>query len=139
MGFVTDFIWRSPLGLRINAQATAEVLMTEEWVKLGANQLAPKDGEYDVRITAELWETHFFDHVSMMVVDHPENTEVFVDERFPPSGPLELRLFQVGRPVAPRSAARAPGCCITSGTAGIVTAPRSFQTTRDPRHGPRWR
>ena len=30
-GFVTDFIWRSPLGLRINAQATADVLMTEDW------------------------------------------------------------------------------------------------------------
>jgi hypothetical protein len=26
MGFVTDLIWRSPLGLRINAQATADAL-----------------------------------------------------------------------------------------------------------------
>ena len=33
MGFVTDVLWRSPLGLRINAQATADVLMTEDWVK----------------------------------------------------------------------------------------------------------
>ncbi len=82
MGFVTDLIWRSPLGLRINAQATAEVLMTEDWVKLRGDQLAPRDGEYDLRITAELWETHFFDLVSLLVVDHPEGTELFVDERF---------------------------------------------------------
>ena len=34
MAFVTDLIWRSPLGLRINAQATADVLMTEDWVKV---------------------------------------------------------------------------------------------------------
>ena len=61
MAFVTDLIWRSPLGLRINAQATADVLMTEDWVKIRGDQLAPRDGAYDLRITAELWETHFFD------------------------------------------------------------------------------
>jgi len=82
--FVTDFLWRSPLGLRINAQDTAGVSQTEDWVKIRGNQLKPKDGSYDVRITAELWETHFFDHVSLMTVDHPTATEVFVDERFTP-------------------------------------------------------
>ena len=82
MAFVTDFIWRSPLGLKINAQSTADVLMTEDWVRIRGDQLRPRNGEYDVRITAELWETHFFDHVSLLAVDHPEGTEMFVDERF---------------------------------------------------------
>jgi ASPIC and UnbV len=82
MGFVTDFIWRSPLGLRINAQATADVQMTEDWVRIRGDQLAARNGEYDLRITAELWETHFFDLTSLLVVDHPRDTEVFVDERF---------------------------------------------------------
>ena len=82
MSFVTDLIWRSPLGLRINAQATADVLMTEDWVKVRGDQLAPRDGAYDLRITAELWETHFFDLVSLLAVDHPAGTEIFVDERF---------------------------------------------------------
>ncbi len=82
MTFVTDFIWRSPLGLRINAQETAGIMTTEDWVKIRADQLQPRDGFYDVRITAELWETHFFDHVSMLIVDHPVGTEIFVDERF---------------------------------------------------------
>ena len=49
MAFVTDLIWRSPLGLRINAQATADALMTEDWVKLRGDQLAPRDGAYDLR------------------------------------------------------------------------------------------
>ena len=90
MGFVTDVIWRSPLGLRINAQATADVQMTEDWVRIRGDQLVARDGVYDLRISAELWETHFFDLVSLLVVDHPEGTEVFVDERFavppPPLG-----------------------------------------------------
>ena len=88
MAFVTDLIWRSPLGLRINAQATADVLMTDDRVKVPGSRLVPRDGAYDLRITAELWETHFFDLVSLQVVDHPAGTEVFVDERFavpPPS------------------------------------------------------
>jgi hypothetical protein len=82
MSFVTDLLWRSPLGLRINAQATADVLMTEDWVKVRGDQLAPRHGAYDLRVTAELWETHFFDLVSLLVVDHPADTEIFVDERF---------------------------------------------------------
>jgi len=82
MGFVTDFLWRSPLGLKINAQDTGAVAMTQDWVKIRGDQLVPKDGIYDLRITAELWETHFFDQVTLMAVDHPAGTEIFVDERF---------------------------------------------------------
>ena len=98
--FVTDFLWRSPLGLRINAQDTAGVTQTEDWVLIRGDQLMPSDGEYDIRITAELWETHFFDHVSLMVVDHPEATEVFVDERFA-RDPAALATYVTGssRPV----------------------------------------
>ena len=88
--FVTDFLWRSPLGLRINAQDTAGVTQTEDWVRIRGDQLSPRDGRYDLRITAELWETHFFDHVSLMVVDHPADSEVYVDERFSAAAPPRL-------------------------------------------------
>jgi len=87
MSFVTDVLWRSPLGLRINAQTTAETPMTEDWVRVRGDQLMPRQGSYDLRITAELWETHFFDLVSLLVVDHKPDTEVFVDERFATPGP----------------------------------------------------
>jgi tetratricopeptide (TPR) repeat protein len=83
--FVTDCIWRSPLGLKINAQTTAGTTQTEDWVKVRSDQLAPKDGFYDLRITAELRETHYFDQVSLMAVDHPEGTDIWVDERFLPT------------------------------------------------------
>jgi hypothetical protein len=82
MAYVTDLIWRSPLGLRINAQLTAETLMTEDWIKLRGDQLVARDGAYDLRVTAELWETHFFDTLALSAIDHPKGTEVFVDERF---------------------------------------------------------
>jgi tetratricopeptide (TPR) repeat protein len=98
--FITDFLWRSPLGLRINAQDTAGVTQTEDWVMIRGAQLAPKRGAYDVRITAELWETHFIDAVSLMVVDHPRETAVFVDERFSRQPPaLAVRTLTPPQPV----------------------------------------
>lgn len=91
MAFVTDLIWRSPLGLRVNAQATADIQATEDWVKVPGDRLVARDGAYDLRVTAELWETHFFDRLALAYVDHPEGTEVFVDERFAvPAPPLDL-------------------------------------------------
>jgi Flp pilus assembly protein TadD len=104
MSFVTDLLWRSPLGLRINAQATSETLMTEDWVKVRGDQLAPRYGAYDLRITAELWETHFFDLVSLLVVDHPDGTEIFVDERFAVPPP-KLQVVPTG-PVQPFASVR---------------------------------
>lgn len=99
-GFVTDLIWRSPLGLRINAQDTAAAMQTEDWVKVAGKQLVAHDGYYDLRVTAELWETHYFDHISLMAVDHPAGTEVFVDERFAiPQPPLAVCLTNTPTPV----------------------------------------
>lgn len=96
--FVKDFIWRSPLGLRINAQATAGVIQTEDWIKLPGDRLAAVDGRYLIRITAELWETHFFDHIRLMVVDHPEDVEIFVDERFVPNAAPARRVIATTPP-----------------------------------------
>ena len=83
MEFVKDSVpWSSAIGLRINTLGTARVEATEEWYKIGRNQLVPREGYYDLRITAELWETYYYDHLALMTVDHPEGTEIFVDERF---------------------------------------------------------
>ena len=99
--FITDILWRSPLGLRINAQETAGVIQTLDRVKIPGDKLTEKDGFYDVRVTAELWETHFFDHVSLVAVDHPEHTDIFVDERFVfPAPDLSTQAMTKPKPVA---------------------------------------
>ena len=98
MRFVTDFLWRSPLGLRINAQDTAGITHTEDWVKIRADQLRPRDGLYDIRITGELWETHFIDHLALMAVDHPAGLAVFVDEGFAANAPPSMAIHAMTRP-----------------------------------------
>lgn len=83
MQFVKDAVpWGSAIGLRIDALGSAKINATEEWYKIAGDELAPKDGIYDLRITGELWETYYYDYLSLMVVDHPGGTEIFTDERF---------------------------------------------------------
>lgn len=98
--FITDILWRSPLGLRINAQETAGIIQTLDRVKIPGDYLNSVDGIYDIRITAELWETHFFDYVELVAVDHPEGSKIFIDERFVfPAPDLSTRLMEIPKPV----------------------------------------
>jgi tetratricopeptide (TPR) repeat protein len=83
MNFVKDSVpWGSAIGLRINALGSAKIAATEEWYKIGRDQLVARDGYYDLRVTGELWETYYYDSMALMAVDHPEGTEIFTDERF---------------------------------------------------------
>jgi cytochrome c-type biogenesis protein CcmH/NrfG len=80
--FVADFMWSTPLGMYINAQNNGELQQTREWVRIPGSKLKPKDGKYEIRVNANLWETHYFDHLALHVVDHPPGTELYCDERF---------------------------------------------------------
>ena len=91
--FVTDLLWRSPLGLKINAQTVPPIAATQDWVKVRGDQLTARDGVYEVAITAQLWETHFIDEIKMVAIDHPVGSEVFVDERFVAPIPPEYKLY----------------------------------------------
>lgn len=93
--------WSPALGLHINAQVVAGIGQTEEWFRIRGDQLVPRDGIYDLRVTAELWETYYIDHYSLMVVDHPSGTEVFTDERFAvPAPPLRLYATSATKPLS---------------------------------------
>ncbi|MEX2500425.1 MAG: FG-GAP-like repeat-containing protein [Wenzhouxiangellaceae bacterium] len=101
MRFVTDFLWRSPLGMRINAVDTATITQTEDRVRIPGDALARLDGAYELRITAELWETHFMDGVALLAVDHAPSTAMFIDERFARAAPsLAPMITTEPRPVS---------------------------------------
>ncbi|HEU4873788.1 MAG TPA: CRTAC1 family protein, partial [Pyrinomonadaceae bacterium] len=114
MEFVKDAVpWSSAIGLRINTLGTARVEATEEWYKIGRDQLVPRDGYYDLRITGELWETYYYDQLALMVVDHPAGTEIFVDERFV-IPPAKLEITTVSTPRKVKSAVDDKGQDVTS-------------------------
>jgi len=98
MAFVKDSVpWGSAIGLRINALGTADIAATEEWYKIGRDELRERDGFYDLRVTGELWETYFYDSLALMTVDHPAGTEVFTDERYDVPA-VKLAVTAVGEP-----------------------------------------
>jgi Tfp pilus assembly protein PilF len=102
MSFVKDTVpWGSAIGLRINSLGPARIGATQEWYKIGRDQLVPRDGYYDLSITGELWETYYYDSLSLMAVDHPANTEIFTDERFAvPPVKLAVTATAIPHPIA---------------------------------------
>ena len=101
--FVTDLLWRAPLGLvtSIGSVAPDE---TRDFVKISGTQLQPKDGKYSIQITEELWETAYFDEVKLIAVDHPVGTDIFVNEQYIPPPFAEFKVYGVREKLQPKSA-----------------------------------
>jgi len=98
ISFVKDAVpWGSAIGLQIDSVGSPRIAATEEWYKIGRDQLVPHEGYYDLRLTGELWETYYYDYLKLMVVDHPAGTEIFTDERFVVP-PVKLAITAVAPP-----------------------------------------
>src|SRR5258706_7418599 len=93
-----------PRGTLGSNPAFAPAGASQEYLRIPAGALAPRDGKYVLQLTEELWETAYADRVELLAVDHPDSVNVFVDERFVPPGPVRLRLFQVAHQQPPLSA-----------------------------------
>lgn len=89
--FATDCLWASPIGLQF-AQGILAPAREWEYLKISHDQLQPKNGEYVLQLTEELWEAAYYDSVKLMAVDHPEEIDVFTNEKV---GPPEIAEFQV--------------------------------------------
>jgi Flp pilus assembly protein TadD len=104
MRFLKDVAPMSaPLGAHINATSLEPIQQTQQWFKIDGDQLAPRDGYYDLRLTDEYWETYYIDYYSLLVVDHPQDSQVYVDERVA-DPPAPLKLYVTGEPRAFASA-----------------------------------
>ncbi|MCA9055538.1 MAG: VCBS repeat-containing protein, partial [Planctomycetaceae bacterium] len=93
-GFVTDLLWGAPIGL---VDPRGQLVPCREWEYLlipGA-ALSPRDGEYQLSLTEELWEAAYFDQVELIAVDHPADVAVFTNEKVGPPSIAEPRLYTV--------------------------------------------
>ena len=108
--FVKDIMWRSalgmPMGIMGEEQSYAFADASRDYHKIPGQLLQPKDGRYIIQITEELWETIYLDEVRLVVVDHPDSVDVYVDEQFvpPPYPPLEIHAVQGNRKIFARHA-----------------------------------
>ena len=101
--FVTDLLWRAPLGL-VTSMGFVAPDETRDFVKISGQQMQPKSGRYSIQITEELWETAYFDEVKLIAVDHPTDTDIFVDEQYIPPPFAEFKVYGVAEKLRPKSA-----------------------------------
>lgn len=106
--FVTDLLWRAPLGL-VTAMGFVAPDETKDFIKISASQIQPKSGKYSIQITEELWETAYFDMVKLIVVDHPIDTDIFVNEQYTPPPFAEFKIYGVSEKLYPKSAVNHKG------------------------------
>jgi hypothetical protein len=112
--FSKDMMWRSALGMPLGIMgantAYAPADASVEYLKIPGEQMKPQNGKYIVQITEELWETAYFDKLDLVVIDHPEAEQVFVDEKFTlPPYTDQYELFSVQKKLAPVSAVDGAG------------------------------
>ena len=100
--FVTDFLgggemgyWRGP-GV-YNAPDPVE------YVRIREDQLRPRDGVFELRVTNELEEALFLDRVELVALAHPRDIELFPNEGMTAS-PKPFRLHAVSDLRAPAGA-----------------------------------
>jgi hypothetical protein len=100
---INEILGIGPLGVPMSAKEFFPVDCTE-LTKIEPDQLAVKDGHYELRLTEDLREIAFVDQVELRVVDHPANLEIVPNEMF--TGPPfpEDRFFAVPERRAPRAA-----------------------------------
>ncbi len=79
--FVSDVLGITPLGLPM-APGMLVPPDSDEYVLVRGEQLRPKDGALLLQFTEELREVTYLDRIRLEVVDHPQGTEIFPNERF---------------------------------------------------------
>ena len=96
--FVTDFMGGGEMGYW-EGPGEWNHPDADEYVRLADEQLRPRDGRYELRVTNELEEGLFVDRLALMAVAHPADEEVFPDEglRTPPP-PFRLFAARGARP-----------------------------------------
>jgi hypothetical protein len=89
--FVTDFLGGGEMGYWL-APGERNTPDPDEYVRLTSDQLVARDGRYELRVTNELEEALFLDHVELLAVAHPKDVEVHPAEGMT-HRPRAFRLF----------------------------------------------
>ncbi|UCE93752.1 MAG: VCBS repeat-containing protein, partial [Flavobacteriaceae bacterium] len=106
--FVKDITWRSalgmPLGIMGGTTQYAFADASDDYIKIESDQLVARDGFFEIKVTSELWETIYMDQIELVVVDHPEDVEIYVPEQFTPPPFPGMKILQIKEKITPVSA-----------------------------------
>lgn len=89
--FCTDGCWGAPLGLQ-HAEGIYAKPRAWEYLTIPGDKLKPRNGRYSLQFTEELWEATYLDHMTLIAIDHPADTEIYSNEKV---GPAEISEFKI--------------------------------------------
>jgi len=101
--FLTDVLGVAPLGAS-SGDGNYFPVDHDEYVQVPGEAMVPRNGKYEVRITEELREVSYLDHIHLIAVDHPAAAAIYTNDKFKSPPFPEFRLFGVTKPVHPVSA-----------------------------------
>ncbi len=101
--YVTDVLGVAPLGAS-SGDGQYFPVDHDEYIQIAGSSLVAVHGEYQVRITEELSEVAYLDHVRLIAIDHPSDTEIFTNDKFKGPPFPEFRLYGVKKRQYPVSA-----------------------------------
>ena len=77
--FITDFLGGGEMAYS-HGDGQTNTPDPDEFVRITSDQLKPKNGKYELRVTNELEEVLYLDRFELVAVDHTENLEVYPNE-----------------------------------------------------------
>jgi Tfp pilus assembly protein PilF len=101
--YITDVLGVAPLGAS-SGDGKYFPVDHSEYIQIPGTALEQKNGKYEVRITEELSEVAYLDHIRLIAVDHPADMDVYTNEKFKGPPFPEFRLFGVTRKFRPVAA-----------------------------------
>jgi hypothetical protein len=70
-------------------------------LRIEGRLLQPRNGEYVLQITEELWEAAYFDSVQLLAVDHPPDIDIYTNEKVGPAEIADYKIHVVKQPQSP--------------------------------------
>ncbi|HEV2802014.1 MAG TPA: FG-GAP-like repeat-containing protein [Pyrinomonadaceae bacterium] len=101
--FVTDFMGGGELGYWV-APGVRAAADPDEYVRIRGEQLQPREGRYELRVTNELEEVLFMDKLQLLAVAHPQGTEIYPGEGLGSPLASKFRLYATRDARPPRRA-----------------------------------
>jgi hypothetical protein len=101
--FLTDVLGVAPLGAS-SGDGNYFPVDHDEYVQVPGEAMVPRNGKYEVRITEELREVSYLDHIHLIAVDHPATSAIYTNDKFKSPPFPDFRLFGVTKPVHPVAA-----------------------------------
>ena len=115
--FVTDFLGGGEMG-HLDAPGVFNMPDPDEYVRIDGDLLKPRKGRYELRITNELEEALFLDHLKLIAVAHPRDVEVYPNEGLT-DPPQPYKLFKTRNAQPPSAAIDEHGHDVTARIAQI--------------------